>query len=314
MGHINRAAARHATKLLRRFRSEADARVGSRCDVVGSMIGVKIRDGKVLPRPCLTYFVREKMPLEEISPGRRIPSRMTVSGQTFSTDVITWPRMVQQDLRQGRFIRDGYTQGTLTAFAESPFGLWGMSCGHCMLGPDQKPYTPAGIEMHDEDAGGFVPAGDTAHTFFSPGGTHICGTSGYIDCGLFSLQDESLRARAEAAPALATVDLAALMDQRLIGTSVMTAGGEKGGKRIARVIGIDQFGIDDHSDVVLMAELPGTVHGDSGMLWFTEDGRAAAIHCRGEETPRNSKAGSLMLTAMSARRATEVLNIKLRRA
>lgn len=313
MKPLGRAAARRAAKLLRGIRDEADERVGSRCDIVGSMIGVKVRGGEALPRPCLTYFVREKIPVQDISPRERIPSRMIFSGNTVPTDVIAWPKMVLHGLQHGRFLRDGYTQGTLTAFAASPFGRWGLSCGHCMLGPDQKPYTRADIEMHDAGAGAFVPAGSTAQTFFSPGGELVCGTVGYIDCGLFSLQDESLRARGDAAPALATVDLASLPDQRLVGVSVMAAGGTLGGPRAARVIGIDQFGIDDYSDVVLMAEPPGMVHGDSGMLWLTTDGRAAAIHCRGEEV-QDADTGSVLVTAMSARRAAEVLNVTLRRA
>lgn len=313
MKPLGREQARRAARLLRGHRSEADERVGSRCDVVGSMIGVKVRRGEVLPRPCLTYFVKEKVPLNEMAPRERIPARLRLGSQMIPTDVLVWPKMELHSLREGRFIRDGYTQGTLTAFATSAYGVWGLSCGHAMLGPDQKPYTSADIQMHDADLGTFIYAGATAQTFFSPGGERICGTGGYIDCGLFSLREDSLRARAKVASILATVDLISLPGQKLSGVSIMTAGDVVGGPRSATVIGVDQFGIDDFSDVVLQAESPGMVHGDSGMLWLTKDGRAAAIHCRGEVVTDES-IGSSLITAMSAQRAAEVLGVTLHKA
>jgi hypothetical protein len=168
--------------------------------------------------------------------------------------------------------------------------------------------------MQDASVGKFVVAGSTTQTFFSAGGEVVCGSRGYLDCGLFSLHDQSLLARANAAPALRTIDLESLGHQRLSGVSLMEVDGVVGGPRTATVVGIDQFGIDDYSDLVLMADAPGLVQGDSGMMWLTQDGRAAAIHCRGEMMPPTSRQGSILLTAMSARRATEILNIKLRRA
>ncbi len=312
MDRIDRPTARRTSRALRASRAEADDRIGSRCDIVGSMIGVKVRRGKVLPRLCLTYLVREKIELNQLSPRNRIPSRLSVAGKWIPTDVLEWPRMELHGLQQGRFIRDGYTQGTLTVFAESNFGLWGMSCGHCMLGTDQKPYSSAEIYMQDNASGQFIPAGSTGQVVFASGGKMICNSRGYIDCGLFSLDDDSLLARAQASSPLATVDLDGLAHQQLVGVSTMTSGGMVGGKRMAQVIGIDQFGIDDYSDVVLQVGGPGMVHGDSGMLWLTADGRAAAIHCRGEIISGDQ--GSHLVTAMSARRAAEVLNVRLRRA
>ncbi|EJE48786.1 hypothetical protein PMI14_06787 [Acidovorax sp. CF316] len=273
------------------------------------MIGMKIRADEPVARPCLTYFVKEKIPLEELPPRARIPSRLVLSGTSIPTDVIVWPKMEMHDLSRGKFIRDGFTQGVLTAFAESRYGRWGLSCGHCMLGPDQKPYTHADIEMHDHASGNFVSAGPTAQTYFSPGGSLISGARGYIDCGLFALVDEKLRARAETALPLDTVDLASTAYQRLTGESVMAIGEVIGGKRSGLVIGIDQFGIDDYSDIVLKVDLPGLIVGDSGMLWLTSDGRAAAIHCRGEIVKRGN--GSILVTAMSAQRASEVLGVTL---
>lgn len=312
MKHLGPEQARSATLLLRTYRSEADDRVGSRCDVVGSMIGMKIRSDQVLPRPCLTYFVREKAPMEDIAPRQRIPARMRLGGQMIPTDVLVWPRMELHSLAQGRFIRDGFTQGTLTAFARSPYGLWGLSCGHCMLGPDQKPYTSTDVMMHDANLRQFISAGTTAQTLFSAGGPQIGGTRGYLDCGIFSLHEDSLRKRAEEAPELRTADLQSLAYQQLTGVSVMAVEGQVGGPRLATVIGIDKYGIDDFCDVVLRAESPGMTHGDSGMLWLTQDGLAAAIHCRGEVV--NKKSGSRLITAMSAQRAAEVLGVTLRMA
>ncbi|MBB3181979.1 hypothetical protein [Variovorax sp. Sphag1AA] len=310
MKSVSRSQSRRVTLQLQQHRAQADERIAGRCDIVGSMIGVKVTKGEVLPRPCITYLVREKVPWNELAPHERIPPRFQVSGTSILTDVLVWPFMRRQNLSQGTFIRDGFTQGTLTAFAESQFGLWGLSCAHCMLGPDRNANTSAEIQMFDRGAGTFEFAGTTTQTLHLTGGAKIGGSRGYIDCGLFSLSDQSLRSRGQAAKPMATVDLASLRHQRLVGVSVM--GSDPNRTRFASVIGVDQYGITDYSDVVLMVDPPGTVHGDSGMLWLTSDGRAAAIHCEGES--KDDGSGSLKTTAMSAQRAAEVLQISLRRA
>lgn len=310
MKYVSRAQSRRVTRQLQQHRAQADERIAGRCDIVGSMIGAKVIKGEVLPRSCITYLVREKVPLKELAPHERIPRRLQVSGISILTDVLVWPTMVRQNLSHGTFIRDGFTQGTLTAFAESQYGLWGLSCAHCMLGPDRNPNTSADIQMFDGGAGAFEFAGTTAQTLHLPGGAKIGGSRGYIDCGIFSLSDQSLRSRAQAAKPLATIDLASLLHQRLVGLSVM--GSDPNRTRFASVIGVDKYGITGYSDVVLIAEPPGTLHGDSGMLWFTSDGRAAAIHCEGER--KDDGIGSLKTTAMSAQRAASVLQVSLRRA
>lgn len=297
---------------LKLYRDQADDRVGNSCDIVGSMIGVKIRRGVTQPRLCMTYFVREKIPAAELSPKARIPSRMTVSGNTISTDVLVWPNMKMHGLQSDLFIRDGFTQGTLTAFAESPYGLWGLSCGHCLLGADQNPNTKTQITMFDRSIKNFIPAGVTGITLFVSGGPVVCGSRGFLDCGLFTLEEPSLTMRAKTAAPLSVINVEELLGKRLIGNSVLNSSNHPNSLRTAEVIGVNKYGIDDYCDVVLKADPPGMFHGDSGMLWLTSDAHAAAIHARGEIT--NNGNGSILISAMSARRATEALNITLRRA
>lgn len=310
---LSRKAIRKAAKVLRNCRLEADESIASRCNVVGSMIGAKVRGGEVLPGLSLTFLVREKIPLGDLSERERIPPRLTIGGVTIATDVVAWPRMVLQNLQTGRYLRDGYTQGTLTAFAQSPDGLWGLSCGHCLLGTDQQPYTSAEIQMVDSMSGSFVPAGSTGLTLFSPGGPIIANSRGFLDCGLFTLEDGSLMVRAESAPQLGTVDPVDLLHQRLNGDSLMQVGNAPPGPRSATVIGVDQYGVDDFSDLVLQVDPPGTIFGDSGLLWRTADGLAAAIHSRGEVAAAG-EFGSFLTAAMSAKRAAYVLNVSLRQA
>lgn len=61
--------------------------------------------------------------------------------------------------------------------------------------------------------------------------------------------------------------------------------------------------------MVLQVQAPGTFHGDSGMLWLTQSGQAAAIHARGQAMP--GLTGSPITTAMSAARAAGVLGVNV---
>ena len=180
---LQRSAVQSRVKALRALRPIADERVEKRCDIVGSTIGVKISCGVRRRQLCLTYLVREKIPTKDLSPRDRIPGYVLIGADRVPTDVMVWPRMKLQTLRDGLFIRNGRSQSTLTAFAQSPDELWGLSCGHCLLGEDGKPFTHTQISMRDRDSRLFVPAGETGIVLFANGGRRIAGSTGFLDCG-----------------------------------------------------------------------------------------------------------------------------------
>lgn len=289
--------------------SELQSRLVDRAGLVGSMVGVKLKRGQPTTTLGITFLVRRKVPSAELKPSARIPKRMKIGNETFSTDVIEWPAMTEQNLTHASIINDARTQGTLTCFARSPFGVYGLSCAHCLRGADGNPATPTPVAMYSPDVGRYLRAGDSLLAVYAAG-PGLPGNFGYLDCGLFTLRDPSLMARANSAMPLAVVDdIRKLMNTRLVARSALDVQGFADRRRDAQVIGVNLDALDERCDVVLLASMPGTFQGDSGMLWRTSDGRAAAIHARGEVVPPGN--GSRLVTAMSAHRASAALSVSL---
>jgi hypothetical protein len=282
-----------------------------RAGVIGSMIGVKVRRGRALKRPTMTFLVREKVAVGDLAPEDRIPSRLVMEdGEEIETDVIVWPDMAHHGLEAARILTDTKRQGALTGFGRSQFGVFGVTCAHCLAGQDDNVATPTLIKMYGANPPGYLPAGRSLTGAFSPGGG-TPGNFGYLDCGLFTLTDDVLAARAENAVDVGVVDdLNEVLGQVLQGESPLNAPNwTGGGTRTATVLGVNAAAIDEYCDIVLQADDPGLFHGDSGLLWRTADGRAAAIHARGELAP--SLQGSHLISGMSASRAAAMLQVTL---
>ena len=304
-----RASSTRRVKGLSALRAEADDRVGSKADILGSMIGMKVRAGQLTNQIGITYFVREKIPKPDLHPKQRVPTRMRVRQTDVVTDVLVWPQMAEQGLPDGSIIFDGRLQGTLTCFAVSQAGAFGMSCAHCLVGGDGNPSTPTAIAMYSNALGRFVSVGRSVFMNFSPG-TGSPASFGYLDCGLFDLRDAGLANRVSQGHQLAFVnDIHELVGRNLLGVSPLNAPLSTSFAREASVMGVEANALGELCDVVIQVHPPGTFRGDSGMLWITEDGRAAAIHARGQVM--SGLQGSLLTTSMSARRACESLGVEM---
>ncbi|GCF84020.1 hypothetical protein GSbR_06200 [Geobacter sp. SVR] len=104
-------------------------------------------------------------------------------------------------------------------------------------------------------------------------------------------------------------DIHVLVGHRLKGISALNAPNANWQVREAQVLGVEAEALGERCDVVLSVLPPGTFRGDSGMLWLTQEGQAAAIHARGEVMPGIQ--GSSLTTAMSAKRAAMALGVQL---
>lgn len=296
-------------KALVALRAELDDRVGNRADVIGSMVGLKFRAGQLTKQLGITYFVREKIAKAHLSPRRRVPVKLRVGEAVVTTDVVAWPHMAEQSLPPGTIVYDGRQQGTLSCFGLSQAGVFGVSCAHCLTGIDGNPATPSAIAIYANPSVRFVPVGATVYLAYSPG-IGVPGNYGYLDCGLFDLRDHALAARAAAGKVLKLVnDIHTLVGYGLVGISPLNAPGSSGSLREAQAVGVEAQALGERSDLVLNVQVPGTFRGDSGMLWLTEDGRAAAVHARGEVLV--GMQGSRLTTAMSARRVSASLGVRL---
>lgn len=292
------------------IRKELDDRVGSRTEILGSMLGIKIRGGKLTRQLAITYFVREKIPKSELSPRKRVPMTLRMGNQIVTTDVVEWPRMIEQYTATPTIISDGKTQGTLSCFASSDAGVFGISCAHCLVGADGRPATPTEVAYFADNQQRWVEAGESVYLAYYAG-AGLAGNYGYLDCGLFSLHDASLEARANSGQVLSVVsNTRSLLGSNLVAVSALNAPGSTNHWREAVVVGVEADAMGERCDLVLAVEFPGTFHGDSGMLWLTQDGKAAAIHARGEERP--GLQGSRLTTAMSAARVVDHLAIQMR--
>lgn len=306
---LSRTRSRAEVARLRKARFEALERVGERPNLVGSMIGLKYCGGVRSKSIGLTLFVTEKVPEKELPPRHRIPQKIKTTVGTLNTDVVVWRPMVEQGLEQATLMYDGSRQGTLTCFGLRSDNEFGVSCAHCIAGEDRNPATPTIIEMWDAQNRLWLKAGKSLYAVYSPGPGEP-GNFGYVDCGLFSLRDDDLTTRARNARPLRTVkNLYELLDQQLTGRSSLEPDGVNEPSRIAHVIGVEMEALDGNCDVILEVEFPGTFKGDSGMLWLTSEGKAAAIHARGEKTQEGR--GSSLVTAMSAARAADYLQVDL---
>lgn len=294
---------------LRALRAEADDRVGSRADILGSMLGVKLTAGQPTGRLGLTYLVRQKLPLDQLAPRRRVPRRLTLKGRVVVTDVVEWPRMVEQAAPLPTIISDGPGQGSLTCFGRSTAEWFGISCAHCLVGADGNPVTPTNVAYWAAAAAQWFDAGRSRYLAYAPG-AGLQGNFGYLDCGLIELRDPALQSRAQQGTAVQTVsNLKALLGKTLLGQSALRPQGSNSSQRTALVVGVEQSGLDEASDLVLQVDAPGTFGGDSGMLWSLPDGKAAAVHARGERMPPVQ--GSRLTTAMAARRVATTLGVQL---
>lgn len=293
---------------LRNARREALQRLEKHPNLVGSMIGLKFQNGVRTKGVGLTLFVSEKIPESELAPRHRIPKTIKTSAGVLKTDVLVWRPMVEQSLQQSSLMYDGSQQGTLTCFGLREDKGFGVSCAHCLAGIDGNPATPTVVEMWDGHNSQWLKAGKSLYAVYSAGPGES-GNFGYIDCGLFSLRDDDLIIRAQNARRLRVVtNLYKLVGQQLTGRSSLPSEGVGDSMRFAHVIGVEQEALNGNSDLVLEVEKPGTFKGDSGMLWFAPDGKAAAIHARGEALEDQ---GSRLVTAMSAARAATYLQIDL---
>ncbi len=293
---------------LRSSRSEIFKRICDRPNVIGSMIGVKYRGGVRTNRLGLTVFVSEKIPKNDLDARARIPKTIQVAGNRIYTDVVTWRSMGEQALDRASILYDGYQQGTLTGFGRRGERTYGLSCAHCLAGQDRNPASPTAISMYSLDQGKYLDVGQSLFSVYSAGPGNA-GDFGYIDCGLFSLTEDSMIERARRASPLESVrDLRDLIGQPLSATSSLHSPGYDQ-VRHAQVIGIEFEAFHERCDVVLEVQSPGTFRGDSGMLWITPAGKAAAMHARGELMPPGK--GSRLTTAMSVARAEQFLQIQL---
>jgi hypothetical protein len=284
---------------IRELRERVEEKLLNLPNVVGSMIGAKVKSGKATKKLGLTIFVAEKIPPDQLGPKERIPLYITIDGRSVHTDVLQIrPLRPQASIFPGPLrITDGLSWGTIASFCRSSYGNFGLTCAHVAGGQDKNPATPDPVSVWSSVMERSIPVGKTLSAFVSPG-TGQTDDFGLADAALFTLEHPELINRARSASVIQT-------GYPEIGALVQGGGGTHG-TLTGRVTGIEKIIYNMLFDVCIRVDPPGTFIGDSGMLWKSEDGEPLAMHAYGEDTP----VGSLFSGAMLAGRAARYLSVE----
>jgi hypothetical protein len=268
-------------------RKRADARLKNLSNVVGTGFGIKERDNTKTSEYCLTVFVRKKQARHKLSKKEIIPSKVVRHGRELPTDVIE----IRGLEKQGRFgIEDGAHAGTLGCFGKNSHELFGVSCAHCIGGPEDDPWTPKDIVVEYPDTGKFLLLGQSADAICQ-NGTGVFPKYGALDSGLIHVSDETLEQYAARQPNLPALSFAPSTDpiqifRSLQYTRVQGTGAKSGfhDAIIANVF-VNVFGQFFDLMITDSENGPLTEQGDSGLIWLNSFGRAVGFHMQGDVTP-----------------------------
>ena len=269
-------------------RKAADARLKRLPNVVGTCLGLRERDGKKTNEVCLTVFVRNKRPESKLPKKGMIPSKVVRHGKELATDVIEILGLEKQ-LRFG--IQDGVHAGTLGCFGRKGAGdFYGVSCAHCIGGPDNDTSTPNDIVVEYPNDGNFMQLGPSANAVDSPG-TGVFPQYGALDSGLIHVNDATILTYASGQPELPVLRFTETMTQDQIANTLqstpVTGWGAKSGLHNAIIAGVFCHVFDQFFDLMITDPTNGplTEPGDSGLVWLNPFDRAVGFHMQGDVTP-----------------------------
>lgn len=285
---------------LRRARSKQANDLYGLPNVLGTGLGLKRRSGERVSNSAVIIYVRNKVPPDALDPSERLPSEIRFGDDTIPTDVVEIAGMRREFANPPYFISDRMKKGTMTAFASADGRLHAVSCAHCLRGRDGNPHTTEPIDFWDAGSNRYIQGGENGFAVDAPG-LGIPGNFGFSDAGLVALEHPQLVRRARAAPQMRPVT-------RIVrGLAVASQGPNAD---ISGTIDAVEAVIDrTRIDLVVFMPNGGTVPGNSGMLWRTNNGDAVGIHAIGAFT--DNAAESRYSLCMSAARLISTLQIEL---
>jgi hypothetical protein len=277
---------------IRGLRQKVEEKLRHLPNVIGSMIGVKIKAGKATKKLGLTIFVERKIPRDQLRPKERIPRSITINGISMHIDVLEMrpliphapifqsPLCIASNLAQ-------YGSGTVSSFCRSRNGVFGITCAH-VVGANS---TGLPVNIYSNDSGQYIVIGKILLTYLEKGS----GT----DVALFTLDHVELNNQATSASVITTADPDPGNVDEVQGNAYFS------GNLTGTVKGIEVQVLDVFADICIEVTTSGGIsEGDSGMLWKNKTGQAVAIHAYGV-----SKAGSQISASMLASRAAKLLDV-----
>lgn len=287
------------------------------CEVSGTALGSKVVAGSDTSIPCYTVFVRKKKARSQLKGNvTEIPETVTLNGIKIPTDVIEISDEIESqdfNLRSAIGVQDRKHRGTVTCFARKHDDVFVVSCAHVLQGPDLQLHTRDPIDLWSEAHRKWVEVGESAALVKDTGSdTGDIRTFGIVDAGIARLKHLELVAVAKAKSSLPTYrprnDHRAL--QALVGKAVIGQG-SRTGRHVAEIknVWVRDFRNSGLNIDVIIGRPDGqgmTKKGDSGFLWYLQDGRALAVHCLGLKGSR----GSPISLCMFSHRAAQSLGVR----
>jgi hypothetical protein len=256
---------------------------------------------------------KKKVPTGRLKLEHRIPAKVRRHGLDLPTDVIELPRL---RLEMGFSILDGAQQGTLGCFASRANTLYGLTCAHCVAGPDQDLTTSNNITVEFPRPGDFLSLGPSADAGMFPG-SGLFPDYGNFDAALveitapvvktFISNQSKLPVFRPPPQALAGTDLLNILQY------IPVEGWGAGTKNVirGRIGGVFVDVPPDRFDLMIEQTVGAqlTREGDSGMIWIGPSGQAFGIHMVGDGMGSNNS--SLRSFAAFAFRAVDRFGINL---
>uniref|UniRef100_UPI002607F839 hypothetical protein n=1 Tax=uncultured Ruegeria sp. TaxID=259304 RepID=UPI002607F839 len=229
-------------------------------------------DKKFATHPgAVIVFVDSKLPAGELAENEIIPTHLEVGATSIPTDVVRCCGWKYQ-FGAPYSCHDATQTGSVSSLARSNGQAFGVSCAHCLTGPDSNEHTANEISLLDRYSDERIPVGMSAYCFRGPGHGGD-GDYGFADCGLFTITEEPYRSRALQGEALED-------RQRVFRDEVVFAESHRGTK-YGVVRAIEEEHDDQFVDLIIEVLDDGVFEGDSGILWRTENGAALGIHAMG---------------------------------
>ena len=288
---------------IRRLRKKAEEQLFKLPNVIGSMIGLKMKSGKLTKQIGLTIFVSQKVLPGQLGPREQIPARIIVNGHPVHIDVFELrPLRPQANIFPDYplSLSDGFQTGVVSSFCRSPYGFFGLTCAHVVGGPDKNPATPDPVEiLSASPKPHYIQVGKTLCAFVGSG----CGIScnfGFADAALFALDHPELLERAQKAKVVkaAAPKLGEILHGHAASQPTITG----------QVHGIEAKAYEMFIDVLIKVDAPGTSKGDSGMLWKNQKGKPVAIHAYAPEDVNSSVSAAMLAGGVASLLCVNFLN------
>lgn len=267
-------------------------------NVVGTALGNKISDGKITSDKAVIVYVDAKK--NKISSSKKIPKHIVYSGMKIPTDVVEVSALRFQS-QAPFYCSDGSRLGIVSSMCKTDRFFFAATCAHNLKGSDADIYSKDPMQLFDRENNKWINVGQTSSVYYSDG-IGADGNYGFVDAGLFTIEDESLIKKLKAATTL-PVNSKIFWGQQVYAIAT-------GGHRLTGAVAHVESSIGNiFSDVCIKIDPPGSTEGDSGMLWRSTSGKAVAVHSKGFGDFDNNR--TQFSLGMFAYRFKNILNVEL---